>query len=200
MTDWLAATVPEAIEHFKKTLVYEKTNKFAEFKLNALLGKNIISAPESYVSNLFDRYSETFENHLLSSLAYKVPKEISRYISSTYGKTFKLDRVLDLGCGTGLCSITLKGNCSELIGIDLSQQMLIKAKEKSLYTQLEQKELTKYLKSSKLQCDLIIAGDVLIYIGKLDELFYYSLDYPILQIKPQQKSTTLSLLFHVFLI
>ena len=164
----------KAIEHFKKTLTYEKANKFAAFKLNALLGKNIISAPDSYVSNLFDRYSETFENHLLSSLAYKVPKEISRYISSTYGKTFKLDRVIDLGCGTGLCSITLKGNCSELIGIDLSQQMLIKAKEKSLYTQLEQKELTKYLKSSKLKCDLIIAGDVLIYVGKLDDLLYYS--------------------------
>ena len=52
--------------------------------------------------------------------------------------------------------------------------MLIKAKEKNIYTHLKNVELTKYLKNSKSKFDIMIAADVLIYLGKLDKLFRYS--------------------------
>ncbi|PQM56973.1 MAG: hypothetical protein CML39_01645 [Rhodobacteraceae bacterium] len=164
----------KAIEYFNKALVLDHKNQSVKFKLYALLGKKMDSAPERYVSDLFDKYSETYDRHLLSSLNYEVPKEISEYINLRYGTTRKLGTVLDLGCGTGLCGLGLIDRCTELIGIDLSKQMLIKAKEKNIYTHLKNVELTKYLKNSKSKFDVMIAADVLIYLGKLDKLFRYS--------------------------
>jgi len=122
---------------------------------------------------LFDKYSETYDQHLLSSLDYTVPEKISHLINEKYGKTGTIGRVLDLGCGTGLCGVEIKDRCSELIGIDLSKQMLIKAKQKSAYTHLENIEITEYLRKSKSMFDIMIAADVLIYVGKLDKLFLY---------------------------
>ncbi len=163
----------QATIHFEKTLELEKNNESAAFKLKLLLGEPINIAPKEYVSDLFNKYAETFDRHLISVLKYKVPNEIHRDILRAYGKSTSLGRVLDLGCGTGLCGFPLKGRCEELVGIDLSESMLIKASQKSAYTQLKNVEILKYLKESKSKFDLVLAGDVCIYFGSLNKLFRY---------------------------
>ena len=164
----------KAIAFFKKVVQKDKTNESAKFKLNALLGKKTLSAPKKYVANLFDKYSETFDRHLLNSLAYKVPKEIWEVINKKYQKSYRFDKALDLGCGTGLCGINLGNRCEELVGIDLSKSMLTKAKEKGIYNKLKHLDIIDYLVNTKLEYELILAGDVLIYLGELDKLFQYS--------------------------
>ena len=44
-----------------------------------------------------------------------------------------LGSIMDLGCGTGLFGMEIKQFCEHLEGIDLSEKMLHKAKEKNVY-------------------------------------------------------------------
>jgi predicted TPR repeat methyltransferase len=84
----------------------------------------------------------------------------------------KIGRVLDLGCGTGLCGIVFRDLALELIGIDLSPKMIAKSKTLDTYEKLEVCDIHEYLaRSGHLPFDLIIAGDVLVYSGELDNLF-----------------------------
>jgi predicted TPR repeat methyltransferase len=81
--------------------------------------------------------------------------------------------VLDLGCGTGLSGAALIDagiNC-QLHGVDLSQQMLTKAREKNIYTQLEHSDITSAMRHDRGNYDIILAEDVFIYVGKLDDAF-----------------------------
>ncbi len=75
--------------------------------------------------------------------------------------------VLDLGCGTGLCGLLFRNVARRLIGIDLSPRMIEKARERGVYDELHVDELTEYLARLEKWVDLIVAADVLVYIGDL---------------------------------
>jgi predicted TPR repeat methyltransferase len=49
--------------------------------------------------------------------------------------------------------------------------MLAVAKQKSIYDQLVEAEIVEFLRAEQRQFDLVIAGDVFVYLGKLDECF-----------------------------
>ncbi len=79
-------------------------------------------------------------------------------------------RILDLGCGTGLCGALFKPFASQLIGVDLSEAMLSAAKQKNHYDELIKSDVTQALtRFSSL--DLILAADVFTYIGNLESTF-----------------------------
>ena len=59
----------------------------------------------------------------------------------------------------------------KLVGVDLSARMLTKAGERSLYQRLEKSDLLTMMKNEAASSyDLIVAADVFVYIGKLDEI------------------------------
>ena len=76
--------------------------------------------------------------------------------------------MLDAGCGTGLCGPLLSPYARRLVGVDLSEGMLTRAKEKVTYDTLEQCELTQYLGDNRGRFDLIVSADTLVYFGDLD--------------------------------
>jgi predicted TPR repeat methyltransferase len=78
--------------------------------------------------------------------------------------------VLDLGCGTGLAGELFKEIASPLIGVDLSSQMISIAQEKNLYDELIVGDLFDTLKTHQNN-EIIIAADVLTYLGDLSSLF-----------------------------
>lgn len=82
-------------------------------------------------------------------------------------------RILDAGCGTGLCAPFLKKYASwhGLEGVDLSSGMLAEAARKKLYARLYCQELCAFLSGHKKRYDLIAAADVLTYFGDLDSVF-----------------------------
>ena len=81
------------------------------------------------------------------------------------------ENIIDLGCGTGLNGFFLKRICNKITGIDLSENMLKKAKEKSIYDRLIEDDFTNTLKDEKVNYDLFVAVDVFIYTGKLEKIF-----------------------------
>ena len=76
--------------------------------------------------------------------------------------------VLDLGCGTGLAGGWVKDYCKSLTGVDLSAQMVQAARKKNLYQETHIMDINDYMSNCDKQYDLVVAADVLSYIGDLD--------------------------------
>jgi len=160
----------EAEEAYTKVLAIKPDYESAKHLLSALTGTTPKTAPREYVEELFDDYSEKFEDSLVNKLEYKTPKLI-RNILIKLNDNQALGSVLDLGCGTGLLGPEIKKYCSKLEGIDLSNKMLTLAKQKNVYDQLTQTDIVEYLSTMHLDFDYYIASDVFVYIGELTEIF-----------------------------
>jgi predicted TPR repeat methyltransferase len=79
--------------------------------------------------------------------------------------------ILDLGCGTGLAAEPLAPFGGRLTGVDLSGGMLAKAAERAVYAELVQADIVDFLREHPAAFDLVMAADVLIYLGDLADLF-----------------------------
>ena len=156
---------------FNKTIELDQNNEAANFKMDLLNGKLKGEFPKNYLKNYFNDYAETFEKHLISDLHYSIPIVFSKIINDKYGINYSFKKILDLGCGTGLCGNQIKNKYQSLTGIDISIEMLKKAKEKSIYSELHCCDIINFLTKTNEKYELIIAGDVLIYIGNLSEFF-----------------------------
>jgi predicted TPR repeat methyltransferase len=100
-------------------------------------------APRAYVERLFDDYAAEFDQHLVDQLGYCAPQVLVRLVLAQGRQAF--DDVLDLGCGTGLCGPLLRPHARRLTGLDLSAGMLEVARERAVYDQLLQAELSEHL-------------------------------------------------------
>ena len=78
--------------------------------------------------------------------------------------------ILDLGCGTGACGEFLSIGASELIGVDLSPDMLERAAAKGSYSSLYEDEIERFLQGCGRQFDLVVAAGVLIMFSHLDSV------------------------------
>ncbi len=125
--------------------------------------------PAASVSGLFDRYADRFDEHLRGALQYRAPELIYEAVLPLLPAR-KID-VLDLGCGTGLCGIHLRPHAASLAGVDLSQAMIAKAQARNLYDQLEVGDLVAALERHSRSLDLLLAADVLNYLGDLTPAF-----------------------------
>jgi predicted TPR repeat methyltransferase len=142
----------------------------AKHMLAALSGETTATAPRDYVEGLFDNYAAKFENSLVDSLEYKIPRVIAEMIIKD-SKFDLLGSIMDLGCGTGLFGMEIKQFCEHLEGIDLSEKMLDKAKGKDVYNKLIKQDIVTYLSNESLNFDYFISTDVFIYIGDLYDVF-----------------------------
>ena len=166
-----AGDIKNSNKFFGKTIKLEPNHEAANFKKDLLNGKFKEDFPKNYLKNYFNDYAETFEKHLINNLHYSLPIVFSNIISDKYGINYYFKKILDLGCGTGLCGNQIKNKYQSLTGIDISIDMLKKAKEKSKYSELQCCDILYFLTKTNEKYELIIAGDVLIYIGNLSEVF-----------------------------
>jgi predicted TPR repeat methyltransferase len=159
----------EAIASFEKAIAHGADRELNAYYLASLRqGAAPAAPPLQYVQALFDAYAGQFDEHLVSELRYDAPQVLVQRVAST-GRRFA--RALDLGCGTGLCGPLLQPLCEAVDGIDLSANMLQKAQALGAYTQLEQAELHHYLQSTQQRYEVVVAADVLVYLGDLQPLF-----------------------------
>ena len=137
-------------------------------ELRVLVEPAIDKAPPAYVEALFDDFAERFDHQLVDMLGYEAPALLADRVAR-HGERFQ--RILDLGCGTGLAGPHLKRFGGRLTGVDLSSGMLAKAAERGGYDTLAQSEAVAFLEDHPDAFDLIVAADVLIYFGDMAPLF-----------------------------
>ncbi|AWI57432.1 class I SAM-dependent DNA methyltransferase [Sinorhizobium fredii] len=138
-------------------------------------GETPFKAPDAYVATLFDQHADVFDNVLVDQLGYCVPLLVRQRVQALDLGPFK--RVLDLGCGTGLTGGALRDLAEDITGIDLSENMVEIAHEKDLYETLYVAEAIDFLDDNEeAPFDLIVATDVLPYMGALEALFFGAVD------------------------
>ncbi len=117
----------------------------------------------TYARHLFNDYAPKFEE-ALARLGYQAPQLINTALQPYY-KTGQ--RIIDLGCGTGLMAPYLKPYAAKLVGVDIAEKMLAIAAKRGLYDELIADDMVAALKE---QWDLIVAADAVVYIGDLAPL------------------------------
>lgn len=162
-----------ALNHFKEALRLKPYDAAIQYSVQMLSkDQRLLAAPIDYIKNLFNFYANHYEPHLLKSLDYQVPTFLFRAVSDS--KKLPLAPtwdILDLGCGTGLCAPAWKPFAKTLVGVDLSERMLEIARQKNLYDTLVENTIDTFLSTQQATFDVILAGDVLVYMGDLEKLF-----------------------------
>ena len=110
--------------------------------------------PKINKEKIYDKWAETYEGYV-NKLNYLAPKNVAREVND-FLDGLKLNdlKILDFGCGTGLLGQELKNVLEgkyryELDGIDISDKMIQKCREKMVYNSLVKKDLFKEELSDK---------------------------------------------------
>ena len=73
----------EASKSYEKALKIKPGDKIVLYLVSSLYGKTPITAPEEYITELFDNYANRFEKHLTEVLKCKIPEKIVILIKKT---------------------------------------------------------------------------------------------------------------------
>jgi predicted TPR repeat methyltransferase/predicted Zn-dependent protease len=160
-----------AVRCLRRRLELQPEDAPTRHSIAALTGLNPESAPPEYVKGLFDSYADSFDKSLLRGLGYAVPRGLAEAVAASPGQIAPPWDVLDLGCGTGLVGAEFAPHARRLVGVDISTNMVRRSQERHLYTRLVCADLLEMLQAEPAASfDVVTAGDVFIYVGKLDEV------------------------------
>ena len=178
-----------AIANYQKALAFEPEYAIPKHMVNSLTGHTSKEPPKQYVKNLFDDYAHRFNDALVNNLQYSLPFIIKELTLKSNREGSHYKNVIDLGCGTGLAGKDLRDISTNLFGVDISENMIQEAEKLDIYDTLIVGDIVEKLNESHDKFDLLVALDVLIYIGdvkstfqavrkccKLDSLFVFSVE------------------------
>lgn len=166
----LQGKVKEAVALYQRRLSLTPTDGHAQHLIAMLTGQQTAKAPADYVSRTFDVYADEFDQHLTGTLAYDVPNQLAQLLQACAGADKTDWTALDLGCGTGLVGVALAPIVAQMVGVDLSGRMLERAQARQVYQRLVQDDVVHMMQQeAAASFDLVVAADVFIYIGQLDE-------------------------------
>jgi predicted TPR repeat methyltransferase len=166
---WAAAGEPErAGEH----LAAAGTGGFDVAALKAELDamRGAARANAGYVRALFDQFSADYDERMRGKLGYRAPEVLLDLALMVSGGAMKKAQTLDLGCGTGLAAPLFAPHAKGLTGVDLSRDMLARARVHP-YTELIEADIETWLHATPERFGRVIAADVLVYLGDLSKLF-----------------------------
>jgi predicted TPR repeat methyltransferase len=165
--------------HFLKVLRSKNTSGSSKAPSSLVIDDDM---DHDYARSLFESMASNFEARLIGELGYRGPEIMMQALRDTEKTTkrdnnknvqYSLERVADLGCGTGLQGPLLKAaGASFIFGVDVSSAMLRKAKTKGCYDDLSEGDLQSALeRHTEYSLDLIIATDTFPYVGNLVPIF-----------------------------
>ncbi len=154
---------------YRQWLADEPANPVPRHHLQALIGEDLPErASDAYVRDVFDRFADSFDAKL-ADLGYQAPQLVAGCVARLAGAPAKALRVVDAGCGTGLCGPLLAPWSARLEGVDLSPRMLARARLRQCYDDLQVAELVSSLRARAAgAADLLVSADTLCYFGRLE--------------------------------
>ncbi len=162
-----------AAQAFRMSLAADPADAQGAAARLALIGRGEApgALPEAYVARLFDDYAPRFEAHLVTNLGYRGPALIIDALDAI-APARRFPSAVDLGSGAGLMGEALRERVDHLTGVDLSAAMIAKARERGIYDRLAVGDAAAALRSQPSGAfDLIVAADMLVYVGDLKPLF-----------------------------
>lgn len=160
----------EAAEVYREWLKQDPESAVARHMLAATSGEAAPPrAADEYVRQVFDDFAATFDENL-ASLGYRAPQLLADRLRREMGGQASRD-ILDAGCGTGLCGPLLRPLARRLVGVDLSDGMVERARARGTYDELAVGELSAFMRARPSAFDVIVSADTLVYFGPLEEPF-----------------------------
>lgn len=161
----------DAIKHLRQVIALAPNHHSASHLLATCTGETPDRAPASFVAELFDQYSSTFEQVLTGELAYKTPTALCSMLVEEAVFSLPFANALDIGCGTGLAGVAFMDHCQRFTGVDLSQKMLDQCIKKGIYQSLINADVVDFMNTTTERFDVFIAADAFIYFGDLAPVF-----------------------------
>jgi predicted TPR repeat methyltransferase len=161
----------EAIESYNRALEIDPTHQpAAENRDNALFQLRRLSrCPPGFMRKLFDEFSSHYDDTMLAKLNYRAHLHVRDLADRVLRKPLSPQRILDLGCGTGLVGEAFREFAAggPIDGVDLAPRMIEAARARGIYRNLVLADLELELAAPGPQYDLILAADTMIYLGDL---------------------------------
>ena len=132
--------------------------------------KKTASDQHGMAVELFDSFAENYDTQL-TKLDNNGPSMVFTALEELNLPKTKTRRILDAGCGTGLCAAFLRPYAKELHGVDLSVNMLEISRKKGGYDFLARTDLSEIVTFPEGKFDMIVCADVLVYFGALNTVF-----------------------------
>lgn len=165
-----AGRAREARRACRRVLALDASHSGAVCLSAALDGHTPAARPLDDIASSFDRFAADFEEQLVNRLRYRGPIVIWRAVGRALGCPRRQPRamaILDAGCGTGLAAPLLRPSAKRLVGIDISREMLARARARRAYDRLICGDLVAHLQATRARYDVIVAADVFVYLGDL---------------------------------
>ena len=163
------AKYPEALRCYQQVLALSPNDAKARLLVEALGGESRLArVPNDYVTAVYEPLANNFDE-MVERRGDRSPEWLKSALGSAPAPASLV--VLDLGCGTGLCGLQFRAWAKTLIGVDLSANMLAKARARGIYDKLILSDLLPALQDREGIFDLIVASDVLLYVGDLGPVF-----------------------------
>ncbi len=124
-------------------------------------------ATDEMVSRTFNDFARSFDRKL-AELEYRAPEYVADSIGRFLSERNAQVDLLDAGCGTGLLGPLVRPLARRLVGVDLSDGMLERAKARKVYDELIEGELTAFLEANADAYDVVASADTLCYFGALN--------------------------------
>ena len=162
--------INEAAKYFEQALKINPYDHLGSALELASIGKKNIpnKTPQNYMQNFYHILSKTWGH--VNATKYYGHKLIENAFRQAHIDSNEID-ILDLGCGNGILASFLRPYARKLVGVDLSQDMIIEADKTHLYDSLHNEELDRYLDKSSEYYDTVVAAAVMIHFYDLENTF-----------------------------
>ena len=156
-----------ALLHYQRCLALNPTDSMGVGLLIAALQSGPLPerASEPHLQKIYQHRAHSWDTK-----PYQGHKLVAAAFDTHYPQATALT-VLDAGCGTGLAGPLLRKKAQRLEGVDFSQAMLDKAKEKDVYDALWHDDLISFCNRHPATYDTIICAATLIHFGDLHPVF-----------------------------